>query len=69
MLRTHLAFVAEAREHGDEHGFLDWTPEVSHSLGDGEKVIADALMHYTLTGPAADQTEGIRRDRPHHHEQ
>ncbi|MFG2546400.1 replication-relaxation family protein [Streptomyces sp. NPDC048594] len=51
VLRTHLAFVADAREHGDEHGFLDWTPEVSHSLGDGEKVIADALLHYTLTGP------------------
>lgn len=51
VLRTHLAFVADARERGDEHGFLDWTPEVSHSLGDGEKVIADALLHYTLTGP------------------
>ncbi|MGQ4426662.1 replication-relaxation family protein [Streptomyces violaceoruber] len=51
VLRTHLVFVADARERGDEHGFLDWTPEVSHSLGDGEKVIADALLHYTLTGP------------------
>jgi hypothetical protein len=51
VLRTYLAFVADARERGDEHGFLDWTPEVSHSLGDGEKVIADALLHYTLTGP------------------
>ncbi|MFE1390894.1 replication-relaxation family protein [Streptomyces albogriseolus] len=52
VLRTHLAFVADARRRGDEHGFLDWTPEVSHSLGDGEKFIADALLHYTLTGPA-----------------
>ncbi|MET8571947.1 replication-relaxation family protein [Streptomyces sp. NPDC004783] len=51
VLRTHLAFVADARRRGDEHGFLDWTPEVSHPLGDGEKVITDALMHYTLTGP------------------
>lgn len=51
VLRTHLAFVADARERGDEHGFLDWTPEVSHALGDGEKIITDALMHYTLTGP------------------
>ncbi|MGM7439895.1 replication-relaxation family protein [Streptomyces tunisiensis] len=51
VLRTHLAFLADASARGDEHGFLDWTPEVSHSLGDGEKVIADALMHYTLTGP------------------
>ncbi|CAM5516853.1 Replication-relaxation OS=Streptomyces tendae OX=1932 GN=GUR47_38220 PE=4 SV=1 [Streptomyces tendae] len=51
VLRTHLAFVTDARERGDEHGFLDWTPEVSHALGDGERVIADALLHYTLTGP------------------
>lgn len=51
VLRTHLAFVADARQRGDEHGFLDWTPEVSHALGDGEKIITDALMHYTLTGP------------------
>ncbi|MGI5397077.1 replication-relaxation family protein [Streptomyces sp. CA-251251] len=51
VLRTHLAFVADARERGDEHGFLDWTPEVSPALGDGEKIITDALMHYTLTGP------------------
>ncbi|WP_435813103.1 replication-relaxation family protein [Streptomyces werraensis] len=49
--RTHLAFAADARRRGDEHGFLDWTPEVSHPLGDGKKVITDALMHYTLTGP------------------
>ncbi|MFF7321138.1 replication-relaxation family protein [Streptomyces albogriseolus] len=51
VLRTHLAFVADARRRGDEHGFLDWTPEVSHPLGDGEKIITDALMHYTLTSP------------------
>ncbi|MFD7874149.1 replication-relaxation family protein [Streptomyces sp. NPDC059766] len=50
VLRTHLAFVADARKRGDEHGHLDWTPEVSHPLGDGEKIITDALMHYTLTG-------------------
>ncbi|MFG2030486.1 replication-relaxation family protein [Streptomyces sp. NPDC048825] len=48
VLRTHLAFVADARRRGDEHGHLDRTPEVSHSIGDGEKVIADAVMHYTL---------------------
>ncbi|MFF2217403.1 replication-relaxation family protein [Streptomyces antibioticus] len=48
VLRTHLAFVADARHRGDEHGHLDWTPEVFHAIGDGEKVIADALMHYTL---------------------
>ncbi len=48
VLRTHLAFVADARERGDEHGFLDWTPEVSHCLSDGEKVITDALMRTPL---------------------
>ncbi|MGW1107911.1 replication-relaxation family protein [Streptomyces sp. NPDC002540] len=50
VVRTHLAFVADARGRGDEHGHLDWTPEVSHPLSDGEKVIADAVMHYTLSG-------------------
>jgi hypothetical protein len=49
VLRTHLVFVADARHRGDEHGHLDWTPEVCHSIGDGEKVVADAVMHYTLT--------------------
>ncbi|MFJ4790806.1 replication-relaxation family protein [Streptomyces sp. NPDC088794] len=48
VLRTHLAFVADARRHGDEHGHLDWTPEVLHTIGDGERVVADAVMHYTL---------------------
>lgn len=50
VLRTHLAFAADARRRGDEHGHLDWTPEVSHPLSDGEKIITDAVMHYTLTG-------------------
>ncbi|MET7725485.1 replication-relaxation family protein [Streptomyces mirabilis] len=50
VIRTHLAFVADARRRGDEHGHLDWTPEVSHPLSDGEKIITDALMHYTLIG-------------------
>ncbi|WP_369228803.1 replication-relaxation family protein [Streptomyces sp. R21] len=48
VVRTHLAFVADARRRGDEHGHLDWTPEVSHPLSDGGRVIADAVMHYTL---------------------
>lgn len=49
VLRTHLAFVTDARRRGDEHGPLDWTPEVSHPLSDGERIITDAVMHYTLT--------------------
>ncbi|WP_326757359.1 replication-relaxation family protein [Streptomyces phaeochromogenes] len=50
VVRTHMAFVADARNRGDEHGHLDWTPEVSHPLSDGEKIITDAVMHYTLMG-------------------
>lgn len=48
VVRAHLAFVEDARRRGDEHGHLDWTPEVAHSLGDSERVIADALMYYVL---------------------
>ncbi|MET9122199.1 replication-relaxation family protein [Streptomyces sp. NPDC004528] len=51
VLRTHLAFAADARRRGDEHKPLDWTPEVSHTLGDGDRIIADALMHYVLHHP------------------
>ncbi|WP_333738932.1 replication-relaxation family protein [Streptomyces sp. IBSBF 2806] len=47
VLRSHLAFVTDARRRGDEHGHLDWTPEVSYPLSDGEKIITDAVMHYT----------------------
>ncbi|WP_406436510.1 replication-relaxation family protein [Streptomyces sp. NBC_01613] len=50
VVRTHLAFVTDARRRGDEHGHLDWTPEVSHPLSDGERIITDAVMHYTLIG-------------------
>jgi hypothetical protein len=48
VVRTHLAFVTDARNRADEHGHLDWTPEVSHPLSDGERIITDAVMHYTL---------------------
>ncbi|MER5259847.1 replication-relaxation family protein [Streptomyces sp. NPDC002855] len=57
VLRTHLAVNAGARARGDEHSFLDWTPEVAHRLGEGERVIADALMHYTLTRPDGRRTK------------
>ncbi|MFJ2745430.1 replication-relaxation family protein [Streptomyces sp. NPDC087440] len=49
VVRTHLAFAHDARQRGDEHGFLDWTPEVAHQLSDGERLIADALLRYTVT--------------------
>lgn len=51
VLRSHLTFITDARRRGDEHGHLDWTPEVAHSLGEGERVIADALLHYVLCTP------------------
>ncbi|QDN95927.1 hypothetical protein FNV65_06035 [Streptomyces sp. S1A1-8] len=58
VVRTHLAFVTDARKRGDEHGHLDWTPEISHPLSDGEKIITDALMHYTVIGE--DQRTKVR---------
>jgi hypothetical protein len=58
VLRTHLAFAADARRRGDEHGPWDWTPEVSHPIGEGERVAADAVLHYTaITG---DQRRKLR---------
>ncbi|WP_245873199.1 replication-relaxation family protein [Streptomyces phaeoluteigriseus] len=46
VVRAHLAFAADARWLGHEHGPWDWTPEVSHSIGEGERVMADAVMYY-----------------------
>ncbi|MBL1120263.1 replication-relaxation family protein [Streptomyces sp. 110] len=43
---THLAFVQDARNRGDEHGPWDWIPETVHQLPDGELLQADALLHY-----------------------
>jgi hypothetical protein len=51
VVRAHLAFAADARRLGHEHGPWDWTPEVSHSIGEGERVVADAVLYYTaITG-------------------
>ncbi|MFJ4648184.1 replication-relaxation family protein [Streptomyces bobili] len=47
VVRAHLAFAADARRLGHEHGPWDWTPEVSHSIGEGERVMTDAVMYYT----------------------
>jgi hypothetical protein len=47
VVRAHLAFAQDARRLGHEHGPWDWTPEVSHSIGEGERLVADALMYYT----------------------
>ncbi|MFC7309000.1 replication-relaxation family protein [Streptomyces monticola] len=48
VVRTHLPFAADARRLGHEHGPWDWTPEVAHPLGEGERLIADVVLHYTL---------------------
>ncbi|WP_445061890.1 hypothetical protein [Streptomyces sp. SAS_260] len=47
-MRTHLPFAADARRLGHEIGPWDWTPDVSHPIGEGEGVSADAVMHYTV---------------------
>lgn len=52
VVETGLAFVESARRHGDQCGPFDWTPEVSHPVKDsGERLIADALLHYILITP------------------
>ncbi|MFE8018246.1 replication-relaxation family protein [Streptomyces antibioticus] len=48
VVRSHLPFAADARRLGHEHGPWDWTPEVSHPIGEGERLVADAVMHYTV---------------------
>ncbi|MGW0332216.1 replication-relaxation family protein [Streptomyces sp. NPDC003011] len=58
VLRTYLAFAADARRRHDEHGPWDWTPEVSHSIGEGERVVADAVLHYTTAD--ADERRKLR---------
>jgi len=52
VVRTHLAFLADARSRGDEYGPLDWVPEVAHRLpdtGGEDRLIADAVLYYTAT--------------------
>ena len=51
-VRAHLAFAEDARRLGHEHGPWDWTPEVSHSIGEGERIVADAVMYYTVVESA-----------------
>ncbi|MFJ9460785.1 replication-relaxation family protein [Kitasatospora sp. NPDC101447] len=53
VLRTHLAFLRDARRRGDEYQPLDWAPEVYHRLSDraADAIRADALMRYTVHSP------------------
>ncbi|MCX4427027.1 replication-relaxation family protein [Streptomyces mirabilis] len=48
---TALAFLEDARRHGDLFRPLDWIPEVHHPIGSGAAVIPDALLYYRR-GPA-----------------
>ncbi|MER6521822.1 replication-relaxation family protein [Streptomyces sp. NPDC001553] len=53
-VRAHLAFLTDARARGDEYEPLDWVPEVTHRLpdtGGEDRLIADAVLHYTVTQP------------------
>jgi hypothetical protein len=43
---TALAFLQNARRHGDLCRPLDWIPEVHHPTGSGKAVIPDALLYY-----------------------
>ncbi|MEU6237793.1 replication-relaxation family protein [Kitasatospora sp. NPDC047058] len=51
--RTQAAFVAGARQAGDECAPLDFLPEVYHRYGEGRDgaVIPDGLLHYATGGP------------------
>jgi hypothetical protein len=57
---TALAFLQDARRHGDLCQPLDWIPEVHHPLGGGEAVIPDALLYYRShdTGTADSSRDG-----------
>ncbi|MBP2056368.1 hypothetical protein J2Z21_009386 [Streptomyces griseochromogenes] len=48
---TALAFLQDARRHGELCQPLDWIPEAHHPIGSGEAVIPDALL-YHRRGPA-----------------
>ncbi|MEU4266102.1 replication-relaxation family protein [Streptomyces argenteolus] len=53
-IRAHLTFLDDAGARGDEYGPLDWVPEVAHRLpdtGGEDRLIADAVMHYTASSP------------------
>ncbi|MFD6798641.1 replication-relaxation family protein [Streptomyces cyaneofuscatus] len=65
-VRTHLAFLTDARARGDEYGPLDWVPEVAHRLpdtGGEDKLIADAVMHYTTSSPRLQYRAFVEVDR------
>ncbi|MEN1882163.1 replication-relaxation family protein [Streptomyces mirabilis] len=57
---TALAFLEDARRHGDLCRPLDWLTEVHHPIGSGEAVIPDALLYYKRR-PADDDNGAMLR--------
>ncbi|MFD9356439.1 replication-relaxation family protein [Streptomyces sp. NPDC060031] len=65
-VRAHLTFLTDARNHGDEYEPLDWVPEVTHRLpdtGGEDRLIADAVFHYTANHPRLQYRAFVEIDR------
>ncbi|MFJ9845861.1 replication-relaxation family protein [Kitasatospora sp. NPDC101155] len=52
VVRTHLAFLADARRRGDRYGPFDFIPEITHRFAEGREgtVRPDGLLYYSRTG-------------------
>ncbi|MFI7351844.1 replication-relaxation family protein [Streptomyces sp. NPDC049936] len=59
--QTGIAFVQDARRHGDVCQPLDWMPEVHHPIGGGEAVIPDALLYYRSRGTGGEDSGSMLR--------
>ncbi len=53
VVRTHLAFLADARARGDGYGPFDFIPEVTHRFAEGldGSVRPDGLLYYGVREP------------------
>ncbi|WP_380286488.1 replication-relaxation family protein [Kitasatospora purpeofusca] len=53
VVRTHLAFLADARARGDGYGPFDFIPEVTHRFAEGRdgSVRPDGLLYYGVREP------------------
>ncbi|MGK4586125.1 replication-relaxation family protein [Kitasatospora sp. HPMI-4] len=53
VVRTHLAFLADARKRGDFYGPFDFIPEITHRFAEGREgtVRPDGLIYYGVTEP------------------
>ncbi|WP_331742493.1 replication-relaxation family protein [Kitasatospora sp. NBC_00039] len=63
VLRTHLAFLDDARARGDGYGPFDFIPEVTHRFAEGREgregtVCPDRLLYYGV--PAPESTVRLR---------